>query len=182
MAGSPTARVRRQGGPGCKKVRADHALRGEGSYFPPGGLALLGEGGHAFLLILGGEEQVEGASLEEDAFGQRTLEGAVDGLLGHAAPLVLCRQSRQPARLSSRNDAAGKARLTSPNCSLLRRDAPPVRDHVHGDRLADGARQPLRATCAGMMPRLISGWPNCAVSEATMRSQIMANSQPPPRQ
>src|SRR5690606_3177524 len=50
----------------------------------PGGLTLFHEGGHAFLLILGGEEQVEGAPLEEDALGQRTLEGAVDGFLGHA--------------------------------------------------------------------------------------------------
>src|SRR5438874_711130 len=33
----------------------------------------------------------------------------------------------------------------------------------------------------GMIPRLISGWPNCAVSEATMMSQIIASSQPPPR-
>ena len=33
-----------------------------------------------------------------------------------------------------------------------------------------------------MTPRLISGWPNCAVSEATIRSHTIASSQPPPRQ
>ncbi len=33
----------------------------------------------------------------------------------------------------------------------------------------------------GMTPRLISGWPNWAVSLATIMSQAMASSQPPPR-
>ena len=32
----------------------------------------------------------------------------------------------------------------------------------------------------GMIPRVISGWPNSAVSEATIMSQIRASSQPPP--
>ena len=34
----------------------------------------------------------------------------------------------------------------------------------------------------GRTPRLISGWPNFAVSDATIRSQSIASSQPPPRQ
>ena len=34
----------------------------------------------------------------------------------------------------------------------------------------------------GMIPRVVSGWPNCAVSEATIRSHDIASSQPPPRQ
>ena len=33
----------------------------------------------------------------------------------------------------------------------------------------------------GMIPRVISGWPNSAVSEATIRSQSRASSQPPPK-
>ena len=32
----------------------------------------------------------------------------------------------------------------------------------------------------GQMPRLTSGWPNTALSEATIQSQARANSQPPP--
>ena len=32
----------------------------------------------------------------------------------------------------------------------------------------------------GMMPSVISGWPNTAVSAARMMSQAMASSQPPP--
>ena len=32
----------------------------------------------------------------------------------------------------------------------------------------------------GMMPRLISGWPNFAVSAARIMSHIIASSQPPP--
>jgi hypothetical protein len=31
-----------------------------------------------------------------------------------------------------------------------------------------------------MMPSLISGWPNFALSAAMMKSHIMASSQPPP--
>ena len=34
----------------------------------------------------------------------------------------------------------------------------------------------------GISPRLISGWPKRAFSEATRKSQDMASSQPPPRQ
>ena len=34
----------------------------------------------------------------------------------------------------------------------------------------------------GMMPSLISGWPNCASSPATIMSHVIASSQPPPRQ
>ena len=34
----------------------------------------------------------------------------------------------------------------------------------------------------GMMPSDVSGWPNRAVSDATIRSQDIASSQPPPRQ
>ena len=33
----------------------------------------------------------------------------------------------------------------------------------------------------GMMPSLISGWPNLAVSAAMTMSHIIASSQPPPR-
>ena len=33
----------------------------------------------------------------------------------------------------------------------------------------------------GMMPSPVSGWPKRAVSEAMMRSQVIASSQPPPR-
>ncbi len=32
----------------------------------------------------------------------------------------------------------------------------------------------------GMVPMVISGWPNLAVSAARMKSAIMASSQPPP--
>jgi hypothetical protein len=32
----------------------------------------------------------------------------------------------------------------------------------------------------GIVPIVISGWPNFAVSAATMRSHIIASSQPPP--
>ena len=48
----------------------------------PGRSALVDEGVHAFLLVLGGEEGVEHAALEHHAVGQAALEGAVHRLLG----------------------------------------------------------------------------------------------------
>ena len=47
------------------------------------GLSFFDEGGHAFLLILGGENGVEGAPFEQQPLGQRGLERPVDALLGH---------------------------------------------------------------------------------------------------
>src|SRR6266567_8004108 len=43
---------------------------------------LLNEGRHPFLLVLGREQRMEHAPLEAHAFGERNLEGAVDGFLG----------------------------------------------------------------------------------------------------
>ena len=61
---------------------APRAVSGRGSSTVlEGGLALLDERGHPLLLVLGGEQRVEDASLEQDAFGQRGLVGAVDRLL-----------------------------------------------------------------------------------------------------
>ena len=39
--------------------------------------ALLGEGGHAFLLVLGREQRMEHAALEQQAFVERALEGCL---------------------------------------------------------------------------------------------------------
>src|SRR5690606_24498461 len=47
------------------------------------GLALLGEGGHALLLVLEREHGMEHAALEAQPFGKRRLVGAVDRLLDH---------------------------------------------------------------------------------------------------
>ncbi len=47
------------------------------------GLALLDEGGHAFLLVLDREGGVEDAALEEQAFVEAGFEGAIDRLLDH---------------------------------------------------------------------------------------------------
>src|SRR5690242_10801316 len=46
-------------------------------------LALLDEGGHALLAVLGRERRVEQAALEPHALGERRLERAVHRLLGH---------------------------------------------------------------------------------------------------
>lgn len=46
----------------------------------PGGLALLGESGHALLLVLGGEEGLEEAALEAETLLERELEGWASAL------------------------------------------------------------------------------------------------------
>src|SRR6267142_4432296 len=46
-------------------------------------LALLDERRHAFLLVLGAEQRVEQPPLEQHAFGERRLVGAVHRLLRH---------------------------------------------------------------------------------------------------
>ena len=43
--------------------------------------AFLDERRHAFLLIVRGEQRLEGAALEADALGERRLESAVHGFL-----------------------------------------------------------------------------------------------------
>src|SRR4051794_13973933 len=65
--------------------RASSAARTRRAHRPSavakGGLPLLDEGGHAFLLVLGRKESVEDAAFEFDALGQCGLEGTVHGLL-----------------------------------------------------------------------------------------------------
>ena len=53
-----------------------------------------------------------------------------------------------------------------------------------GEPRNHGQQAPLnpRPRCVpGMVPMVTSGWPNLAVSPATMMSHIMASSHPPPR-
>ena len=77
-AGSSTGPADRRVGPSCRAADADF-----------GGLAvaelrraLFEEGRHAFLLVFGGKERMEGPAFEEQALVERAFIGPVDGFLG----------------------------------------------------------------------------------------------------
>ena len=114
-------------------------------------LALLDEGFHAFLLIVGREQRVEDAPLEHHAFRQPRLEGAVDRLLGrqhrrqrHIGDGVgdlhrLVHQARQRHHARHQTGALGLGGVHHAAGE----------DHVHRLGLADRAGEALRAADAG---------------------------------
>src|SRR6266404_6778423 len=114
-------------------------------------LPLLQEGTQAFARVLRGAREEEGLALELDAGRERGLEGRVDGLLRQPhrdRPLrgdLTCRALRlaEPCLLG---DHAGDEPVGE---RFARGDHPPGEDHVHRDRLADGAGQALRPAGAG---------------------------------
>ena len=82
---------------------------------------------------------------------------------------------------SSINLSAGTTRLTRPErsasaASIMR----PVRHRSIALDLPIARVSRWVPPMPGMVPSVISGWPNFAVSEAMMMSHIMASSQPPP--
>ena len=128
-----------------------------------------------------GESRLEQPALEAQALRQRRFEGHIHRLLVHAregsdieaisfAASIVSSSTRSAARRARRGRSVGLG------TSIM----PPGQDHVHGLGFSDRAGQALRAAKPGMTPSLISGWPNFAVSEAMMISQIIASSQPPP--
>ena len=114
--------------------------------------ALVEEGVHAFLLVVGGEQRVEQPPLEHHAVGQRRFEGAVDALLGHRHARAAHRADgcggaeRLVEQLVGGHHARHQARRARPR---RRPSCGAVSDHVHRLALAHRARQPLRAAGAG---------------------------------
>ena len=85
------------------------------------------------------------------------------------------------ASASSINLSAGTTRLTRPErsasaASIIR----PVRQRSIALDLPIARVSRWVPPMPGMVPSVISGWPNFAVSEAMMMSHIIASSQPPP--
>ena len=82
---------------------------------------------------------------------------------------------------SSSSVAAGTTRATRPDAFGLGRI-----HHAAGEDISIALALPTArvSRCVppipGMMPSLISGWPNLALSAAMMKSHCMASSQPPP--
>ena len=64
---------------------------------------------------------------------------------------------------------------------LLRVDALARIEEVGRHAAADEPREVLRPPAPGIQPRVTSGRPNCAVSDAMRRSHASASSRPPPR-
>src|SRR6266508_4095051 len=94
----------------------------------------------------------------------------------HAFLLVLGREEgvKQPPL---EEDALSERRLVRTVYRLL------GHHHRRQRELRDSLRRGERCVppAPGMMPSLISGWPNLAVSAAIRMSHIIASSQPPPR-
>ena len=114
-------------------------------------LALFGERGHAFLLVLGRKKCVEQAPLQLHTLSEPGLEGGVDSFLGgiHREAALGGDGSGHAHGLVDQG-VDGITRLTSPErsaslASIMR----PVRAHVHGLGLADSAREPLGSARSG---------------------------------
>src|SRR5881394_3133362 len=114
---------------------------------------LFDERPHPFLLIVEREGRMEFAALEQQAFGQRRFVRAIDRLLE-------LEDGRQREASDLRRDCQGfRLQLVRRHDARDRRWVPPM---------------------PGIVPIVISGWPNFAVSAAMMKSQAIASSQPPP--
>ena len=152
---------------------------------PELGLALLDERGQPLLRVLGREREVERVAA-------RTRGRA------RAGPRTRGRPSPSRAAWRPGPCPRSRARRASPPRARPPWRRPARRGRQRAPRGAE-SRRPLRITsiatalptarvsrcvppAPGMIPSVVSGWPNCAVSEATIRSQAMASSQPPPRQ
>src|SRR5437588_2043987 len=91
--------------------------------------------------------------------------------------------SRATPFASSSHASLATTRATSPCASASRAESMrPVRIMSIAIALPTARVRGCVPPAPGRPPRLISGWPNAAVSEATIRSQSIASSQPPPRQ
>ena len=82
---------------------------------------------------------------------------------------------------SSIKDASGTTRATRPDRSASSASMKrPVRHRSIAFALPTARASRCVPPAPGMTPRLISGWPNLALSAAMMKSHIMASSHPPP--
>src|SRR5438132_8514145 len=112
--------------------------------------ALLEEGTHALLLILGGEQEVEVLALVSQPLAERGLQRLVDGFLGQPecqgrlGSQLSGQCHRHPKRGLVGHDPVDQAQLKGPPGADL---ASPEVD-FHGHVLANRTRPALGATCA----------------------------------
>ena len=145
-------------------------------------LALLDERRHAFGAVFQRKGRVEQIALDTHAFRQRVSNARLMASLAMAAAgRDIEAIFSAAASASSINLSAGTTRLTRPErsasaASIMR----PVRHRSIALDLPIARVSRWVPPMPGMVPSVISGWPNLAVSEAMMMSHIMASSQPPP--
>ena len=111
---------------------------------------LFHEGRHAFLLILGGKQGMKDPPLNADAFRKRSLEGAIDRFLRRQHRRQRHRRNRfsKLHRLIHQGSSRNHTRHQPGTLGLGGIHHAPGQNHIHGLRLADRARQPLRAADA----------------------------------
>jgi NAD(P)-dependent dehydrogenase (short-subunit alcohol dehydrogenase family) len=146
-------------------------------------LALVDEGLHAFLLVTGGEQQLVGLALER----QRGLERGVEAGQHHLLDL-LRRQRRHRGdgraifSACGITSASGTTSQTRPIACASRADTGrPVSSIFMALNLPTARTSRCVPPMPGMMPMRISGWAKLAPSPATMMSQCIASSAPPPK-
>ena len=149
------------------------------------GPSLLEERVHALDAVLGRHRELVQAPLVLEAGAERGLLGGEHRLLGE--PGRDRRAARRRAAASSMASLEPLALAGRP-CSRARAAAASwasMRRPVSTSSIARCLPITRASRCVppppGMIPSVISGWPNSAVSEATIRSQSSASSQPPPR-
>jgi hypothetical protein len=105
---------------------------------------------HTLFLIGRPEQRVEDAPLEADALGERELERGVDGLLGgRDGEAALARDDLSHVEgLVKHGPAVDDARDDAPALGLGGGERAAGEDELHRARLADEAREPLRAAPA----------------------------------
>ena len=174
----------------CRDARCNSAGRSTGVRSPGCSdlmlelrLALVHEGVHAFLLVLGGEQRVE----QRGARTARRRPAALSkARFTHSlaiitlGPLKLADRQRRGQRLVHQLVRRHDARDQAGALGLGRVHHAAGQHHVHRLGLATARGRRCVPPAPGMMPSLISGWPNFALSAAMMKSHIIASSQPPP--
>ena len=94
----------------------------------------------------------------------------------------MARSAAPSSSAASSGPSAGTTRLTRPIASASRAViVRPVRISSIARALPIARVSRCVPPAPGMTPSLISGWPNRASSPATIMSQVIASSQPPPR-
>ena len=145
-------------------------------------LALLDERAHAFLLVVERERRVELAALEREAVGQRRFVRAIDRFLDlqhdrqRERRDLRRRRQRLLLEVGGGHDARDEPARSASCASIIR----PVRHHSIAFALPTARGSRCVPPKPGIVPIVISGWPNFAVSAAMMMSHAIASSQPPP--
>ncbi len=145
--------------------------------------AFFQEGTHALLLVVAVEQQLEGLALQRQGLVQRQVGAGQDHFLD-----LRQRQRRQAGDLASQFEGAINAwpsaatSLTNPMARASgARTVQPVNSMRSAWNLPTARTRRWVPPAPGITPTRTSGWAKRAEAPATIRSQCIANSQPPPK-